>query len=189
MGLTRLMGDITQIFEQIQPGDERATERLLPVVYDELRRLAKQKLFQEPTCNTLQTTALVHEAYLRLVGSSQQWNGKGHFFSAAGEAMRRILVDRARAKKRQKRGGDRRRVDIQISALHLEPPADDVLALHECLDLFAEKYPAKADLVKLRYFAGFTTSEAAQALEITTRTAERYWAFAKAWLYHEMNAP
>lgn len=183
------MGDITQIFEQIQPGDERATERLLPVVYDELRRLAKQKLFNDPTCNTLQTTALVHEAYLRLVGSSQQWNGKGHFFSAAGEAMRRILVDRARVKKRQKRGGDRRRVDFQVTSLQMEPPPDDVLALHECLDTFAEKYPAKADLVKLRYFAGFTTSEAAQALEITTRTAERYWAFAKAWLYHEMKAP
>ena len=180
------MGDITQIFEQMQPGDEGVLDRLLPVIYEELRRLARGKLFREGPDQTLQTTALVHEAYLRLVGSAQEWEGKAHFFAAAGEAMRRILVDRARAKQQVKRGGLLERTDLDQTLAHVEPPSAEVLALHESLDLFAEKFPARADLVKLRYFAGFTTREAAEALEITTRTAERYWAFARAWLFREM---
>lgn len=180
------MGDITQIFDQIQPDDEGAMDRLLPIIYDELRKLARGKLFHEPQHDSLQTTALVHEAYLRLVGSAQQWKGKAYFFAAAGEAMRRILVERARAKKRAKRSRKLGRKELSQSKTHIEPAADEVLALHEVLDHFAEKYPAKANVVKLRYFAGFTTREAAEALEITTRTAERHWAFARAWLLRAM---
>jgi RNA polymerase sigma factor (TIGR02999 family) len=181
-----LMSDVTQLFEQMRPDEEGAMDRILPVVYEQLRQLARGKLFHEGQDGTLQTTALVHEAYLRLVGTNQHWDGKGHFFAAAGEAMRRILVDRARARQRVKRGGKMERHALDEVVAHFEPPSEDVLALHEHLDLFADKFPAKADLVKLRYFAGFTTVEAAMALEITPRTAERYWAFARAWLFREM---
>ena len=179
-------GEVTRLFEQMQPGEEGAMDRILPVVYEQLRQLARGKLFHEGPDGTLQTTALVHEAYLRLVGTNRKWDGKAQFFAAAGEAMRRILVDRARARRRIKRGGKLERRDLDNAVVHFEPPTEDVLALHEYLDRFAEKFPAKADLVKLRFFAGFTTVEAAMALEITPRTAERYWAFARAWLFREM---
>jgi len=180
------MGDVTKLFEEMLPDEEGAMDRILPVVYEQLRQLARGKLFHEGQDSTLQTTALVHEAYLRLVGSNQKWDGKAQFFAAAGEAMRRILVDRARARLRIKRGGKLERHGLDDVVVHFEPPAEDVLALHEYLDLFAEKFPAKANLVKLRFYAGFTTVEAAMALEITPRTAERYWAFARAWLFREM---
>lgn len=186
MRWTSLMSDVTRLFELMKPDEEAAMDRILPVVYDQLRQLARSKLFHEGRNGTLQTTALVHEAYLRLIGTDQNWNGKAHFFAAAGEAMRRILVDRARARQRVKRGGDLARHDLDEVVVHFEPPSEDVMALHEHLDRFAEKFPAKANLVKLRYFAGFTTVEAAMALEITPRTAERYWAFARAWLFREL---
>lgn len=179
-------GNVTRLFEQMQPDEEGTMDRILPVVYEQLRQLARGKLFHEGPNSTLQTTALVHEAYLRLIGTNQNWDGKAHFFAAAGEAMRRILVDRARARQRIKRGGKLKRRDLDAAVVHFEPPAEDVLALHEHLDLFAEKFPDKANLVKLRFFAGFTTVEAAMAMEITPRTAERYWAFARAWLFREM---
>lgn len=179
-------GEVTRLFEQMQPDEDGAMDRILPVVYEQLKQLARLKLFQEGQDGTLQTTALVHEAYLRLVGTNQHWEGKAHFFAAAGEAMRRILVDRARSRQRAKRGGKLARRDLDDVAVHFEPPSEDILALHEHLDLFAEKFPAKANLVKLRFFAGFTTVEAAMALEITPRTAERYWAFARAWIFREM---
>jgi RNA polymerase sigma factor (TIGR02999 family) len=185
-GLKRLMGDVTQLFEQMRPDEKGAMDRILPVVYEELRKLARGKLFHEGQDGTLQTTALVHEAYLRLVGTNQNWHSKAHFFAAAGEAMRRIVVDRARARQSIKRGGNRERCDLDDAIAHLEPPSDEVLALHEYLDHFAQKFPAKANLVKLRYFAGLTTVEAAAALDITPRTADRYWAFARAWLLREM---
>ena len=186
MKLTSLMSDVTRLFEQMQPDEEGAMDRILPVVYDQLRQLARGKLFHEGQDGTLQTTALVHEAYLRLIGTDQNWDSKAHFFAAAGEAMRRILVDRARVRQRIKRGGKLQRHDLDEVVVHFEPPAEDVLALHEHLDRFAEKFPVKANLVKLRFFAGFTTVEAAMALEITPRTAERYWAFARAWLFREL---
>jgi len=180
------MGEFTRILDGFLAGDGCLTDQLLPVVYEELRRLARQKLSLEGDCQSLQTTALVHEVYLRLMGADQKWSGRAHFFAAAGEAMRRILVERARKNRRLKRGGRMHRVVLDDAMALVETNAEQVLCLHEVLDRFAAKYPAKADFVKLRYFAGFTTSEAAEALNITTRTAERYWAFAKAWLFREM---
>ena len=180
------MSESTRLPHDVQSDDLSTTDRLLPIVYRELRAIAGRKLSFEPECQSLQTTALVHEAYLRLVGVDQAWSSRAQFFAAAAEAMRRILVERARQKKQLKRGGDRHRVMLDDAIAHIEPPAEELLYLHEVLDRFAAGYPAKADLVKLRYFAGFTTSEAAEALGITTRTAERYWAFAKAWLFREM---
>lgn len=180
------MGEVTRILDSVEPGGPCVTDRLLPVVYEELRRLARQKLSREGGGQSLQTTALVHEAYLRLTGGEQKWNGRAHFFAAAGEAMRRILVERAREKRRLKRGGNRQRVVLDDMIGYSEPQTDELLSVHEVLDRLALRHPEKADLVKLRYFAGFTASEAAEALGITTRTAERYWTFAKAWLFREM---
>jgi len=180
------MGEVTQILECVQPGDPCATDRLIPLVYEELRQLARKKLSREANHPSLQTTALVHEAYLRLTGGDQNWNGRAHFFAAAGEAMRRIIVERAREKNRLKRGGDRRRVLLGDAVEGDQTQNDEILNLHEALDQLAARHPAKADVVKLRYFAGFTTNEAAEALGITSRTAERYWTFAKAWLFREM---
>jgi RNA polymerase sigma factor (TIGR02999 family) len=183
------MYDVTQILSQIESGDpSAAAERLLPLVYNELRKLAAAKLSNEKPGQTLQATALVHEAYVRLVdnGESQQWNGRGHFFAAAAEAMRRILVEQARHKGRLKHGGHRHRVALDSECAVAEPPSLDLLALDDALSKLATNEPAKADLVKLRFFAGLTMPEAAAALGISLATAERYWSFARTWLYAEM---
>jgi RNA polymerase sigma factor (TIGR02999 family) len=180
------MSEATRILHQIQQGDPNAAGRLLPLVYDELRRLAAQKLAQERPGQTLQATALVHEAYLRLVGHdpNQHWDHRGHFFAAAAEAMRRILVDRARRKSRQKHGGGLLHQDSNLDDLAGPDTRDplEVLAVHETLDQLAEKAPRKAELVKLRYFLGCTMSEAAQVLGIAQSTAEEDWTYSKAWL-------
>jgi RNA polymerase sigma factor (TIGR02999 family) len=181
--------DVTTILSAIDGGDSRAAEQLLPLVYDELRKLAARKLAQEKPGQTLEATALVHEAYLRLVDGQnlQQWNSRGHFFAAAAEAMRRILVNRARDKQRLKRGGDRERVDLELVVSSDEGRELDVLMLDEALDRLGREQPACAELVKLRYFAGLTQEESARALGLTRRTADRYWAYARAWLFHALD--
>jgi RNA polymerase sigma factor (TIGR02999 family) len=182
------MSDVTQILSAIAAGDLHAADQLLPLVYEELRKLASQKLAQEKPGQTLQATALVHEAYLRLVGdeADSHWNSRGHFIAAAAEAMRRILVERARRKGRLKHGRERQRVDLDSACLVSAAPSLDLLALDEALSRLAETEPAKAELVKLRFFAGLTMPEAAAALDVSLATAERYWTFAKAWLYAEL---
>jgi RNA polymerase sigma factor (TIGR02999 family) len=182
------MSEITRILAAAEPGDPHAAEQLLPLVYDELRQLAAQKLAQEKPGQTLQATALVHEAYLRLVDTEQarQWNSRGHFFAAAAEAMRRILVESARHKNRLKHGRGRQRVDLDSGCRVSAAPSLDLLALDEALSRLAETEPAKAELVKLRFFAGLTMPEAAAALGVSLATAERHWTFAKAWLYAEL---
>jgi RNA polymerase sigma factor (TIGR02999 family) len=184
------MNDFTLILSAIEQGDPQAAGQLLPLVYDELRLLAAQKLLREAPGQTLQPTALVHEAYLRLVGTdpAQPWNSRGHFFAAAAEAMRRILIDQARRKRRPKHGGDRRRIDLE-EALSLVDPGEDLLALDEALTLLAAREPVKAELVKLRYFAGLSQEEAAAALGISPATAKRYWAVARAWLFAALSEP
>jgi RNA polymerase sigma factor (TIGR02999 family) len=178
------MSDVTRILSQIESGDPSAAEQLLPLVYDELRKLAAAKLAQERSGQTLQATALVHEAYIRLVDSDEAryWNSRGHFFGAAAEAMRRILIDTARCKRRPKHGGDRQRVDLD-DAVYVMAPHEDLLALDEALNRFSELEPAKAQLVKLRYFAGLTLDQAALCMGISSATAKRYWAIARAWLF------
>ena len=168
----------------------QAAERLLPLVYNELRKLAAQKLAYEKPGQTLQATALVHEAYLRLVNveNAQQWNGRGHFFAAAAEAMRRILINRARDKNRLKRGGNLQRVDLDHAECALDMPDDELLALDDALERLAEEQPICAKLVKLRFFAGLRLSEAAEALAISSSTADRYWAYARAWLFAAVRA-
>lgn len=182
------MSEVTQILNAINNGDPHAAAQLLPLVYDELRRLAVERMAREKPAQTLQATALVHEAYLRLVGveKAQHWNSQGHFFAAAAEAMRRILVESARRKNRLKHGRDRKRVDLESDCLVSEAPTLDLVALDEALTKLAEDEPAKAELVKLRFFAGLTMPEAAAALDISLATAERYWTFAKSWLYAEL---
>ena len=185
------MTDFTRILSAIEQGDPRAAEELLPLVYEELRNLAAQKLAQEKPGQTLQATALVHEAYLRLVQSPQReqgqsWDSRGHFFAAAAEAMRRILIDNARRKRRPKHGGDRQRVDLNEAAVLTDTPSHDLLALDEALTKLAAEEPAKAELVKLRFFAGLTIPEAAQMLGISVATAERHWTYARVWLYSEL---
>jgi RNA polymerase sigma factor (TIGR02999 family) len=184
------MNDVTCILSAIEQGDPKAAGRLLPLVYDELRRLAAQRLARESPGQTLQATALVHEAYIRLVGNEPEkpWKGRGHFFGAAAEAMRRILVDRARDRGRQKRGGGRRRVRIDLEALLVDPPGDDLLALDEALAALERENPAVAELVRLRAFAGLTISEAGEVLGISSRTADRYWTYARAWLCHALSS-
>jgi RNA polymerase sigma factor (TIGR02999 family) len=179
------MNEVTRILSAIEQGDPHAAEQLLPLVYDELRQLAAQKLAQEKPGQTLQATALVHEAYLRLVGANPQppWDSRGHFFAAAAEAMRRILLNHARDKGRQKRGGGRQRVDLDRLAVADVASSDDVLALDEALQRLEQQNQPCAELVKLRFFAGLTMAEAAAALGIAPRTAHRSWAFARAWLY------
>jgi len=179
------MREVTRILSAIEQGDPAAAELLLPLVYDELRRLAAQKLSQESPGQTLEATALVHEAYLRLVDvdDAQSWNSRGHFFAAAAEAMRRILIENARRKQSLKRGGACRRLDLDEAAACGEGPAEELLALSEALDRLAAEDPRKAELVKLRYFAGLSVREAATALGISRATADRYWAYAKVWLY------
>lgn len=178
------MSNVTHLLDAAAGGDHQAAADLLPLVYDELRKLAAQKLTQEKPGQTLQATALVHEAYLRLVGSAQSpnWNGRGHFFAAAAEAMRRILINRARDKGRLKRGGGRRRVDLDEFNDPMSAPADDLLDLDEALDRLAAAYPQIVELVKLRFFAGLSLADSAEALGMPPRTADRQWAFARAWL-------
>jgi RNA polymerase sigma factor (TIGR02999 family) len=182
------MGDVTRILADIERGDPHAAGQLLPLVYDELRKLAAARLAREAPGQSLQATALVHEAYLRLVGSDKNkpFDGRGHFFAVAAEAMRRILIDRARDRKRLKRGGGRRRVRIDLDRLLAEPPGDDLLALDEALTALACEDPGAAALVKLRAFAGLTLAQAAEVLAIGRRTADRDWAYARAWLCHAL---
>jgi len=181
------MSDVTRILTAIERGDAKATDELLPLVYEELRILAAQKLSHEFPGQTLQATALVHEAYLRLVGDEpHNWNSRGHFFAAAAEAMRRILVESARRKRSLKRGGGRHRADPVTAEPASEGVSDDLLALDEALQKLAQADPLKADLVKLRYFAGLTLEEAAQALGIARSTAGEHWAYARAWLRVEI---
>jgi RNA polymerase sigma factor (TIGR02999 family) len=183
------MNDVTQVLAAIEKGDPAAASQLLPLVYDELRRLAAQKLVNEAVGQTLQPTALVHEAYLRLVGSNSEgeWDSRGHFFAAAAEAMRRILVENARRRRSLKRGGDRKRLDIDEVQPAVSAPDDDLLALDAALTKLAAKDAVKADLVKLRFYGGCTGEEAAFLLGISTSTADRYWTFARAWLQREIS--
>ncbi|NQV31642.1 MAG: sigma-70 family RNA polymerase sigma factor [Phycisphaeraceae bacterium] len=182
------MNAVTRILSAIEQGETQATDELLPVVYEELRCLAAQKLSKESPGHTLQATALVHEAYLRLLGPEvQTWHSRGHFFGAAAEAMRRILVDNARRKQRLKRGGDRKRMELFDAELAVEGLPDDLIVLDEALSKLAEMDSAKAELVKLRYFAGLTVEQAAQALGISESTAKAHWRFARAWLYRQMS--
>jgi RNA polymerase sigma factor (TIGR02999 family) len=182
------MSEVTRILSAIEQGDLHAGEQLLPLVYDELRKLAAQKLAQEKPGQTLEATGLVHEAYLRLVDvdQAQRWNSRGHFFAAAAEAMRRILVESARRKSRLKHGREHQRVDLESGCQVSAAPSLDLVALDEALSRLVEIEPAKAELVKLRFFAGLTMPEAAAALDISLATAERYWTFAKSWLYAEL---
>jgi len=184
------MSDVTRIINAIEQGDPRATEQLLPLVYDELRLLAAQKMSQEPPGQTLQATALVHEAYLRLAGAEDRtWDNKGHFFKAAAEAMRRILIENARRKKSPKHGGDRRKMDLDESVLVVGDavPAENMIALDEALEKLSKRDKVKADVVKLRYFAGLTSEQAAGILRISPTTAKRYWAYSRAWLLREIS--
>lgn len=185
------MNDVTRILAAMEEGDSAAAEALLPLVYRELRRLAAAKLAREPAGQTLQPTALVHDAYVRLVdvSSPQVWNGRGHFFAAAAEAMRRILVEKARRKQRRKHGGGRQRVDLDATDIVSKDRSETLLALDEALARMEARWPEKARLVKLRYFAGLTIPEAAQALKVSVATAERHWAFARAWLHAQLTAP
>jgi RNA polymerase sigma factor (TIGR02999 family) len=182
------MNDVTRILSDIEQGDPQAAELLLPLVYDELRKLAAQRLAQEKPGQTLQATALVHEAYVRLVGTepAQHWNNRTHFFRAAAEAMRHILVDCARQKESQKRGGAWKQVDLERAAEVVQEPPDGVVAVHEALDLLAAHDPEKAELVKLRFFVGLSVEEAADVVGISRATADRYWRYAKTWLYCAM---
>jgi RNA polymerase sigma factor (TIGR02999 family) len=184
------MSEVTRILTEIEKGEGAAAARLLPLVYGELRRLAAQKLAQEKSGQTLQATALVHEAYLRLIGAEDAppWNSRGHFFAAAAEAMRRILVDAARRKKRPKYGGDRRRVELEEAASLAEAPAVDFESLDNALTKLAAEDPDKAELVKLRFFAGLTMPQVASVLNISLATAERRWTYARTWLYAELRA-
>jgi len=183
------MSEFTQILRAIRCGEEKAASELLPLVYAELRRLATAKMALEAPGHTLQATALVHEAWLRLTNDEKrQWNDRTHFFAAAAEAMRRILVDNARRKRTERHGGGQQRVEISELASAVAENCDKVLAVNEALEKFAALDPQKAELVKLRYFVGMTLEQAAEALGISERTAKRYWAFARAWLHEEIKA-
>jgi RNA polymerase sigma factor (TIGR02999 family) len=184
------MSEVTRILSAIEQGDPSAAEQLLPLVYEALRQLAAEKMAHERPGHTLEATALVHEAYLQLLGSgpAPHWNSRGHFFAAAAEAMRRILIGNARRKHALKRGGEAKRVDLDGVELADRPADDKLLALEDALVRLAEKDPVKAELVKLRYFTGLTNAEAAAVLGISTATADRYWAYARAWLQNEITA-
>jgi RNA polymerase sigma factor (TIGR02999 family) len=184
------MNDVTRILSAIEQGDPHAAEQLLPLVYDELRKLAAQKMGREAPGQTLQATALVHEAYLRLVNvdQAQQWNSRGHFFAAAAEAMRRILIENARRKGRTKHAGGRQRVDLDAAAVGADMPVDHLLVMDEALTRLAERDPQLAELVKRHCFAGLSIDQAAATLGISPRTAYRDWSFAQAWLYREIRA-
>jgi RNA polymerase sigma factor (TIGR02999 family) len=185
------MADVTRLLDAAVAGDPKAAADLLPLVYDELRRLAAARLADEKLGQTLQATALVHEAYLKLVGvgQSDDWNGRGHFFAAAAEAMRRILLDNARRKAAEKRGGRRQRLDLDNVNPAAPESAEELLALDEALERLAASDGVKAELVKLRFFAGLTMPQIAKLLGISLTTAERYWVFARTWLYAELAEP
>jgi RNA polymerase sigma factor (TIGR02999 family) len=182
------MSDVTRILEAIDAGDPQAANQLLPLVYDELRKLAAAKLAHEKPGQTLEATALVHDAYLRLVDVDkvQHWNSRGHFFAAAAEAMRRILLNRARDKARLKRGGDRRKIDLDHIEIAFDTRADDLIALDEAIAQLTAEDQVCAELVKLRFFAGLSHTEAATSLGVTRRVADRHWAYARAWLYERL---
>jgi RNA polymerase sigma factor (TIGR02999 family) len=182
------MNEVTQILCAIEEGDPHAAEQLLPLVYDEMRKLAAAKMAQEAPGQTLQATALVHEAYLRLVDRDEvrHWNGRSHFFAVAAEAMRRILIDNARRKRRPKHGGDRHRVDLDEAQAASIADRDDLVAVDQALTRLAVEEPAKAELVKLRFFGGLTMPEAAKVLGVSLATAERWWTYARVWLYAEL---
>jgi RNA polymerase sigma factor (TIGR02999 family) len=184
------MSDVTRILTAIEGGDVRAVDELFPLVYQELRQLAAQRLRKELPGQTLQATALVHEAYLRLIGAeNQNWNGRGHFFAAAAEAMRRILIENARRKRALKHGGGRKRVDFDeaVPTKDNDSSSDSLIALDEALEKFSKKDKVKADLVKLRYFAGLTSEQAAEVLGISHNTADQYWTYARVWLRLEIS--
>jgi RNA polymerase sigma factor (TIGR02999 family) len=183
------MSDVTRILSAIERGDPSAAEQLLPLVYDELRQLAAWKLAHEQPGQTLQATALVHEAYLRLVGGEtpQRWDSRGHFFAACAEAMRRILVNRAQEKRCLKRGGGRKRVDLDALAAVDDASDEDLIAIDEAIERLARESPVCAELVKLRFFAGLTLDETAVSLGLARRTADRYWAYARARLYEMLS--
>ena len=182
------MSEVTRILTAIEEGDPQAAEELLPLVYEELRHLAAQKMAQEKPGQTLQATALVHEAYIRLVGSNdQQWEGRAHFFAAAAEAMRRILIANARKRKQLKRGGKMKRVPLQEVEIATQADPDTLLEVHAALERLAIKDTVKAQLVKLRFFVGLTNLEAAKVLGISEKTAKRYWLYSKAWLFEEIS--
>ena len=187
------MSDVTRILSAIEAGDPRAAEQLLPLVYDELRKLAARRIAQEKPGHTLQATALVHEAYVRLVDgdAAQNWNSRGHFFAAAAEAMRRILIETARRKKSVKHGGDRTRQDLDALDLAVPECSEDVLALDDAIRKLAEQDKSAAEVVRLRFYAGMPLPEVAKALGISPRTADRLWAYARAWLHQEIqgNSP
>jgi RNA polymerase sigma factor (TIGR02999 family) len=182
------MNDVTLILAAIEQGDSHAAEKLLPIVYEELRKLAAHKLADERPGQTLQATALVHEAFLRLVNNSeaQRWNSRGHFFGAAAEAMRRILVEQARHKQRVRHGGGLQRVDLDGQLAISSAADDDLLALDEALERLSAEQSEAAEVVKLRYFAGLTIEETAAALDVSVRTVNRHWAYARAWLYQQL---
>jgi len=181
------LSDLTHILEQVQKGDANAAEQLLPLVYEELRKLAMAKMAREAPGQTLQATALVHEAWLRLAGGGEQhWNSRGHFFGAAAEAMRRILVERARKRDRVRHGGGLEKVDWENVTIATEDADETVLAIHEALEKLVKHSPQKAEIVKLRYFTGLEHEEIAQTLGISEPTVRRHWAYARSWLYAEM---
>ena len=183
------MSDVTRILDRVQQGDQQAAGELLPLVYEELRRLAAQKMAHEASGHTLQPTALVHEAWLRLARSgAEHWNSRGHFFGAAAEAMRRILTERARKKARVRHGGTLERVDLEHVTVAAQDSDEIVLVIHEALDKLAGESPQKAEIVKLRYFVGMEHAEIAEALGIAEPTVRRHWAYARSWLYAELKA-
>ncbi|HUD47648.1 MAG TPA: ECF-type sigma factor [Candidatus Baltobacteraceae bacterium] len=185
--IIQLINDVTQILEAVQKGDPKAADELLPLVYEELRKLAAAKMAREAAGHTLQPTALVHEAWLRLVGNqNQEWAGRAHFFAAAAEAMRRILIDKARRRRAVRHGGEQQRVDIEDLDVACPIPDDQLLAVDEALDKLASAHPRQAELVKLRYFVGMTVQEAAQVLGISPDTAKDDSAHARAWLFREI---
>ena len=181
------MNDVTLILERVERGDAQAADELLPLVYEELRRLATHRMAHEAPGNTLQPTALVHEAWLRLVGApAQDWHSRNHFFMAAAQAMRRILIERARQKSRLKRGGDQERVPLETLELAANADSDTLMLVEEALQRLAKEDPVKARLIELRFFTGLSIEEAARVLEISAPTAKRYWAYARAWLFQEI---
>ena len=184
------MSDVTQLLDALEQGDSNASDQLLPLVYEELRKLAAARMAQEKPGQTLQPTALVHEAWLRLTGAEERkvWNSRGHFFGAAAEAMRRILVERARRKARIRHGGEWEKVDLEHFTIATEDSSEAVLAVHDALEKLALESPQKAEIVKLRYFIGLGAAEIAAALGVSVPTVERHWAYARSWLYAEIKA-
>jgi RNA polymerase sigma factor (TIGR02999 family) len=183
------VSEVTHILNRVQQGDAQAADELLPLVYEELRKLAAVRMAHEPPGQTLQATALVHEAWLRLTGSAEvKWNGRGHFFAAAAEAMRRILVERARRKGRQRHGGQLQRIELEHVTLATDDSDDTVLAIHEALEQLTRESPQQAEIVKLRYFVGLEHGEIAEALGISEATVRRHWAYARSWLYAELKS-